>query len=368
MEATSEQFLQETFAGKCWIPFAKGGIYSPYYADLHLVVNWKLDGDEIKNFKDSQTGRLLSRPQNTSFFFLPGITWSRRTQRGLSIRVFPKGCIFADKGPVIFSSTDSLSYLLGLTNSIAFQGLVALQMAFGSYEVGVIQRTPVPELSGAASKQLGKLALLSVALKRDIDRVNEISHVFHLPALLGVNSTTLIAGIADWQRKISRTEQQLVEHQQEIDEIAFHLYGIEGEDRQTIEESLKHAKLAIASEEESETEVEDSEIETGADPRSLVAALLSYFVGCDYGRWDVRIATRERPIPKFPDPFAPLPVCSPGMLTGIDGLSLSETPTSYPLDINWEGILVDDPDHQSDIICQIRDVLGVIWKDKAETI
>src|SRR5690606_4871835 len=33
-----------------WFPFAKGGAYSPYYADLHLVVNWDADGAEIKNF------------------------------------------------------------------------------------------------------------------------------------------------------------------------------------------------------------------------------------------------------------------------------------------------------------------------------
>jgi len=31
---------EETVQGKRWAPFAKGGEYSPYYADVHLVVNW----------------------------------------------------------------------------------------------------------------------------------------------------------------------------------------------------------------------------------------------------------------------------------------------------------------------------------------
>jgi hypothetical protein len=35
---------------KLWVPLAKGGDYSPYYADLHLVVNWKNDGEEIKSW------------------------------------------------------------------------------------------------------------------------------------------------------------------------------------------------------------------------------------------------------------------------------------------------------------------------------
>jgi hypothetical protein len=31
---------KRTHEGKRWVPFAKGGEYSPYYADIHLVVNW----------------------------------------------------------------------------------------------------------------------------------------------------------------------------------------------------------------------------------------------------------------------------------------------------------------------------------------
>src|SRR6266516_1075765 len=91
-------------------------------------------------------------------------------------------------------------------------------------------------------------------------------------------------------------------------------------------------------------------------------------LGCVFGRWDVRLATGERQAPELPDPFAPLPVCSPGMLTGDDGLPLNETPTGYPLEINREGILVDDPDHSEDIVRRVRDVFKVIWQEKAEVI
>ncbi len=40
----------------------------------------------------------------------------------------------------------------------------------------------------------------------------------------------------------------------------------------------------------------------------------------------------------------------------------------YPLRIDWDGILVDDPDHQDDIVRRVRGVLEVIWKDRAEAI
>ncbi|MGH9427718.1 MAG: BREX-1 system adenine-specific DNA-methyltransferase PglX, partial [Terriglobia bacterium] len=40
----------------------------------------------------------------------------------------------------------------------------------------------------------------------------------------------------------------------------------------------------------------------------------------------------------------------------------------YPLTTDIDGILVDDHDHPDDIICRMREVLEVIWKERAEAI
>jgi hypothetical protein len=95
---------------------------------------------------------------------------------------------------------------------------------------------------------------------------------------------------------------------------------------------------------------------------------MCYLFGCVLGRWDIRYATGEYPPPKLSDPFDPLPVCSPGMLRGPDGLPARQTPEGYPFRIDWDGILVDDPDHDDDIVRRVRDVLDVIWKDRADAI
>jgi hypothetical protein len=47
---------------------------------------------------------------------------------------------------------------------------------------------------------------------------------------------------------------------------------------------------------------------------------------------------------------------------------LSDPPEGYPLRIDRDGILVDDPDHPDDIVRRIRDVLELVWKDPAEAI
>jgi hypothetical protein len=359
---------QRAFDGKCWVPFAKGGAYSPYYADLHLVVNWGQNGEEIRNFIDPMTGRPYSRPQNTDFYFRPGLTWPRRTQLSLNLRSYPAGAIFADKGPVAFAHQQHLPVYLGLSNSSAFAMVISLQMAFGSYEVGVVQRTPVPDLSNLDGEHLGELARSAVVLKQSLDTANETSHVFVLPAVLQVPGNALIERAEAWRVRVADAAGELASLQQHIDEVTYRLYGIAGEDRQAIQVSPdEEVTTEDAEVEEDETSIEEEGV-SATDSRTLVIDLLSYALGTALGRWDIRYATSQRPFPELPDPFAPLPVCSPSMLTGQDGLPLREAPPEYPLRIDQDGILVDDSDNPDDIVRRVREVLEVLWQDRAEAI
>jgi len=82
--------------------FAKGGHYSPFYADIHLVIRWRYDGIEAKTFVSDYRAAHGWSPHwkaelhNPHCYFRPGLTWPRRTN-GLSFRAMPRGCIFADK-------------------------------------------------------------------------------------------------------------------------------------------------------------------------------------------------------------------------------------------------------------------------------
>jgi hypothetical protein len=69
------------------------------------------------------------------------------------------------------------------------------------------------------------------------------------------------------------------------------------------------------------------------------------------------------PLANVPPPPAP-----PGMLVTADGLPPTSTealPLNYPIDLPFNGILVDDEGHPSDIITPIRQVLDLIWGDQA---
>jgi len=351
---------EETLAGKRWVPFAKGGAYSPYYADLHLVVNWEKDGEEIRNFVDPISGRTYSRPQNTDFYFRPGLTWPLRTQFGFNMRACPAGCVFGHKGPTAFLHCDTLDRALALTNTLAFQRLLSLQMAFGSFEVGVIQRTPIPD---RLPSSLGLLATRVLNIKRTADTIDETTRLFILPALLQAKGFTLAQRLNEWQQDTQRVEMELAEKQRQTDEIAFDLYGFSREDREAIALDLGRSSESDAGEDTDE----DKEAEDGIEPAqdesaALVKSLLSWCVGVVFGRFDVRLATGERPIPELGDPFDPLPIYSPGMLPGGIG------PEGYPIEGDRDGILVDDEDHNDDVVRKVREVLHLLWKDRAEAI
>jgi hypothetical protein len=359
-----------------WIPFAKGGTHSQVYTDVHLVLRWENQGAMAKAWAGTLYGgshwsRIL---KNIDFFLRPGLTWPLRTQGGLSFRVMPRGCIFGHKGPAAFVAEDDSKELLALAaiaNSRPFTSLVEMQMAFGSYEVGVIQRTPVPELDQAATSLLSKLAERIWSQKRQLDSRTENSHAFSLPALLQVSGVGFTSRAEAWANQATIVQAELDALSNEIDGHAYRLYGISAEDRQRIEQGFGIAPETDEAE-SADTEVSSEDV-AEVDAAPMVASLLSWALGVAFGRFDVRLASGDRPAPPEPEPFDPLPVCSSGMLTGDDCLPLSQPPAGYPLAFPADGLLVDDPGHPQDLISAVRSVFEVVfddadarWKEAAE--
>ena len=359
---------------KCWWPYSKGGVFSPHYSDLHLIVNWQDEGEEMKAwagslYNNSHWSRIL---KNLEFSGRPGITWPSRTQSGFGPRPLPSRAMFDTKGNSAFvhgdGSIDLLS-LCAIANSAPFRALLALQLAAAdaaarSYDVGVVQRTPVPGLSEVQKADLAKLALASWSLRRFSDTSLEASHAFHLPALLQAGVGLLCARSAIWSQRLAESEAEFEQLEAEIDEQCFALYGIDHADREQIECGLPGS-----------SEGEEGDAEEGSDDEgpatselnaaSLVASLLSWTVGVAFGRFDLRLATGGREATPPPGPFNPLPACSPGMMTDKDGLPFEEPPERYLVSFPRDGILIDDIGAERDLVARVRQVFDEVFPDPA---
>ena len=359
----------DSSSSRIWVPLCKGGSYSPFYFDVHLAVSWNRAVCSFHGFLGTEH-RPLAKPASLEFFFRPGLTWSRRSQVGLSLRVMASGCVFADKGPAAFyddNNIHSLLSLLAVTNSRVFKSLVELQMAFGSYEVGVIQRTPVPDLLPAVENVLANHARRAWSIKRSLDTINETSHAFYCPAVLQVTGSSIGDLSIVWGERLKEVGVELGRIQAEIDDRCFDLYGIHDDDRRRIEQGLG----AVLDDGDVEPEAEDDAGGTegsAADTVSLTVDLISWMVGAVYGRFDLRLVTGGRPAPAEPEPFDSLPVCSPGMLADESSQPAMKSPGDYPLEVAWSGILVDDPGHSDDVLTRIRQVFDVIWHDRSHNI
>jgi len=334
-----------------WFPFAKGGAYSPFYADVYLAVNWENDARELEAsllkkypYLGETANWVLHRECN---YLSPGLTWSRRTKTPLSMRVLPSNCIFADKGPSLFAPNndeEELLWILSITSSRAFYSLVELQLAAGdarpggaahSFEVGIIGSTPLPNAGALEKVKLASLARRAWSLKRSLDTVEEVSHAFILPSALQSR-----VGLPE----PASVSAELANIREEIDEIAFNLYGFSNEERSA---TLAAPVIATADSKDEVADIDDNEDDDSAPFIDQTDSLLSWAIGVSFGRFDWRLATRERKAPSEPAPFDPLPGRSPGMLP--EGAA--------PFHAH-NGILVDDQGHPHDLPRLIEEALA----------
>ena len=417
------------------MPFAKGGEYSPYYADFHLVVNWERDGAEMKEWADplynnSGWSRII---KNVDLYFRPGLTWPERTTSGYAVQLLPPGVVISHIGQgIYFEVHDQIIQTLAVHNTRPYQYFEEMLIGLGEETV-----------SGSAARHYscGSVAKLpfSLALHRKHgDRLASLASVILECRRLLVDSSesawcftgsrcsqrTIKGGVIKAQEEYLTKCLCAIRCSSEIESIVRTECGLNSEIEEIQSVVGPHPSLDLdatpkPSIDEKITEIAHSSIDALIDEAadaglahrsvtkksyfvSRIHELLAQWLGCSteavigrhlnsgvvplgayeeatraiisqsiggiLGRWDIRIASGASQAPKQPGHLDPLPSCSPGMLKGPDGLPATRTPDNYPFRINWDGILVDDPDHSEDIIRRVRDVLEVVWKDQADAI
>ncbi len=367
---------EQTWHGKRWVPFAKGGAYSPYYADVYLVVDWENDGERVRNFYGSN-GRLASRPQNTDYYFRPGLTWSRRPHKRGGFGLVSPGTIFSDTGCMVFApSAAHLWHLTALLNSDAYVGMLHLLMPRGGpeddeqtlkYEVGYVKSVPLPTVN---ARGIAKLAGVSRALYVHYQQ----QAAFHEARR---DFVTLEAGMvigADIQEILTLSRLASTKASKgrasldgAVAEIATEQYSMTADEAQDIADTL--ASSAFQPPSPDGDAPEDREEPT--DDTAMLRRLVSYAVGCAFGRWDIRNSYKSAAASLREVALDTPPACPPGMLKGPDGYPASDASAldtqAYPLPIRWPGILVDDPSHPDDIVTCVQEVFDHLCGGAADS-
>jgi hypothetical protein len=356
--------------GSEWVAYFDGGAYSPIYDDFYLVVWWRNDGEEIKQFIAEKFGSASRKVQGEDRYFTPGFVFPRRT-KGLAPKIMPRGGIYSNSGQAGFAPAEELYWTIGLLASQACSYLVALSQGrtgdAAQFEVGQIKRLPWPEARATSNRQdLEAHVQAILARKREMASADELSSLFVSPATVALRRGSLQASIECVQDRWQQAAIEIRENHEQIDELGFDIFGFDARDREAV---ASHIGPTIQPPDESEEDSEASVDEAGPSngligARGLVEDIISYCIGCVFGRWDIRLAFSDSPPTPFPDPFAAIPSHSVGMLTFPRGV----VPKGYPIKVDTDGIIVDEADNADDIVGRVREVLEAVWGEAAEAI
>jgi type II restriction/modification system DNA methylase subunit YeeA len=265
-----------------WFPCSKGGAFRRWYGNNDYLLNWQNDGAEIRNYRDDD-GRQRSRPQNTQYFFVGGVTWSSLTIGSFSARLLPPHFAFESKGSAApIRDKWTTSKILGFLNSSVVDRIISAISPTVDYSEGAIGKLPVIEVSGRAVEISQSATMLS---KKDWDAYETSWDFTALPILSSEFRAKTLADTysilrADW-RGMTEELQRLEE---ENNRIFIDAYGLQ--DELTPEVPLEDITLTCnpAYRYGGKRSKDDLELLLLAD---TIREFVSYAVGCMFGRYSL---------------------------------------------------------------------------------
>lgn len=260
---THEQAQESTFK---WFPYNKGIGYRKWYGNNDYIVNFYNDGEELKywlvhNPKDPGTKHWSRNMRNYDCYFNDGITFTA-IGNSFSSRLNGKGYLFDTKGPTMFG--EHLVYVCGFVNSIVFDyynRMLCKQLTKSGDSVNL-----VPFCYDYHAKNIEDTIEATVSLsKYDWDSF-ETSWDFKKHPLLR-NVSTISEAFTLWQTECDERFTQLKANEEELNRIFIDIYGLQ---------------------DELTPEVEDKDVTVRkADLQRDIKSLLSYAVGCMFGRYSL---------------------------------------------------------------------------------
>lgn len=119
-----------------WIPYNKGGAFRKWYGNNFYLVNWKNEGSVLSAFKGSNI-------RNRCYHFKAGVTWSTTTGSSFSSRSSPEGFLFDSKGCMAFPNEGiSIQMLLAEMNAKTYNYFLDIITPTLDFNPGPVGKTP----------------------------------------------------------------------------------------------------------------------------------------------------------------------------------------------------------------------------------
>lgn len=247
-----------------WIPYNKGGEYRKWYGNREYVLKWNGSSNEL----ESRLAWKSKKPtlRNRDFWFREGFSWGTVSSANISARYTPEGCLFDNGECTVFSN--SYLYKVGaLINGIVGSRYLAFLAPTLNFQPGCIAKIAFNQ-NICQENEIDEFVSTNISLSKSDWDAFETSWDFPKHPLLR-NKPTISEAYAEWEAECNTRFAQLKANEEELNRIFIDIYGLQ---------------------DELTPEVEDKDVTVRkADLQRDIKSLLSYAVGCMFGRYSLDV-------------------------------------------------------------------------------
>ena len=263
-----------------WFPYNKGGEYRKWYGNNDCIVNWENQGNEIFNHAKADKRNVQDYPLELKF--IPSVSWSLVTsgQPAFRYKVYNLSDI---AGMSFFTKEPSLSLLLGFCNSKIALEILRILAPTINFQAGDIGRLPVVEY-GDQAEGICNLVSSNIALSKDDWDSYEPSWDFKRHPLL--RSVLYLAdAYTAWKSECEERFQQLKTNEEELNRIFIDIYGLQDELTPEVADKDVTVHRIFDTKDDVPESMQGSNYV--CTKRDEIVSLLSYAVGCMFGRYSL---------------------------------------------------------------------------------
>ena len=249
-----------------WFPYQKGGAYRKWYGNNEYIINWENDGWECKNDNYSGT-RVKSHNYNGDYAFKRAITWTKISSGKFACRYVPNGFMFDDAGPICTVDEDNLPYTLTLLNSKVGNFYLSILSPTMNFLPGHINAIPIDMNTIKKNNDCVELENTVIDVSKKEWDSFETSWDFQKHPLSSYAVDKVSMSFEIWTKECDERFNLLKANEEELNHIFIDIYGLQ---------------------DELTPEVEDKDVTVRkADLQRDIKSLLSYAVGCMFGRYSL---------------------------------------------------------------------------------
>ena len=272
-------------SGLKWFPHNKGGGFRRWYGNQDYVLNWKNNGEEIKNYP----GAIIRNP---SFYYKSAVSWSVICSNKLNFRFYPVGVIPNMCGMCCYTDDfDTQIYILGLSNSKISELLFNIMNPTLNLSNGVFGKLPYIY---SKSEEINPIVQENIFISRQDWDAHETSWDFQRNELLNMDAEipreelhpdSIEWCVEQYKKKWEQMFNQLHTNEEELNRQFIEIYGLQDEltpdvpiDEITI---LQQGEISFVPSEEGENAPKIMKWNDDV----IIKQLISYAVGCMMGRY-----------------------------------------------------------------------------------